>query len=182
MRILRTAVAVGIALFAFSVAAAQSGGITVAVTDGEGSPLPGAIVTISHETGSVKTTSEMTDKRGVVVYPVLRAGGGYIIEVSFPGGGFATVRQDNVRVQLSQTTTLPVTLTDEIMERVKVTAQQPTIDLDKSESSTRFSDAFIADLPVPGRFYQNVLTMAPGVQDAEVFSPFFVTPARRTPR
>ena len=41
-------------------------------------PLPGAIVTISHEAGFVKTTAVQTDVRGEAVFPVLRAGRGYI--------------------------------------------------------------------------------------------------------
>jgi len=39
--------------------------------------------------------------------------------------------------------------------------------LDKSESETRFSDDFITDLPVPGRYYEDSLTLAPGVQDPD---------------
>jgi Ca-activated chloride channel family protein len=34
-------------------------------------------------------------------------------------------------------------------------------------AQSRFSDEFIADLPVAGRSYQSVMTLAPGVQDAD---------------
>jgi hypothetical protein len=122
-------------------------------------------VTISNEMGYVKTTTELTDKRGEVLFPVLRPGAGYVIQVSFPG--FSPLRLDNQRVRLSQTTSLPVQMMEQITEQVKVVATGDVVDLDKSEQSTRFSDDFISDLPVPGRFYQNVLTMAPGVQDAD---------------
>ena len=77
------------------------------------------------------------------------------------------MRYDDVRVKISKTETLAVNLAEEFQERIRVSAQADVIDLDKSQTSTRFSDDFISDLPVPGRFYQNVLTMAPGVQDAD---------------
>ena len=50
---IRTALAIAIAALAVTAAAAQSGGIKVVVTDNEGMALPGATVTISHETGFV---------------------------------------------------------------------------------------------------------------------------------
>ena len=48
---------------------AQVGGFTVVVTDEEGDPLPAATVTISHETGFIKTTAESTDAQGTVRFP-----------------------------------------------------------------------------------------------------------------
>ena len=83
MRFLRWALVACAVLLVATVASAQTGGITVAVTDENGDPLPGSIVTISHETGSVKTTSERANRQGIVEFPVLRPGAGYSIEVSF---------------------------------------------------------------------------------------------------
>ncbi len=148
-----------------SAAAAQTGGISVVVTDAAGRPLPGAAVTISHETGFVKTTTELTDVDGVVAFPVLRPGSGYVIEVAV--SGHATVRRDGLRVRVDDNQVLPVQLIGEFQERVKVTARAEVLDVTTARQSTRFSEDFISDLPVPGRFYQNVLTLAPGVQDAD---------------
>jgi hypothetical protein len=165
MRFVRTAVAACVILLAATAAAAQTGGIKVTVTDQEGLPLPGATVTIANELGYVKTTAQMTDRDGVANFPVLRPGGSYSIQISFPG--FSPQRHDDLRVQLSRTTPVRVQLFEEFQEKVTVIAESDMVDLDKNEQSTRFSDEFISDLPVPGRFYQNVLTMAPGVQDAD---------------
>jgi outer membrane receptor protein involved in Fe transport len=53
-------------------------------------------------------------------------------------------------------------------ERVLVIGDRgAAVDLDQNQTSTNFSSDFIADLPVAGRFYQNVLALAPGVQDAD---------------
>jgi hypothetical protein len=164
---MRWALAASVVALTVGVASAQTGGITVVVTDDQGNPLPGATVTISHELGYVKTTAELTSKKGTVEFPVLRPGAGYVIEVSFSGGGLSAQRLDEIRVTIGETLTVPVQLMAEFQEEIKVTAQRDLIELEKSETSTKFSDDFIADLPVPGRFYQNVLTMAPGVQDAD---------------
>ena len=154
-----------VAALAMTTAAAQTGGIDVVVTDAEGAPLPGATVTISHDTGFVKTMAELTNRRGIVRFPVLRAGKGYSIQVSFPG--FNAIRQTDLRVRINTTLVVSTQMIDGFGERVRVAAEREIIDLDKTEKSTKFSESFIADLPVPGRFYQNVLTMAPGVQDAD---------------
>ena len=165
MSITRTILAGCFVLLAVSTAVAQTGGITVAVLDEDGQPLPGATVTISNELGYVKTTSSLTDKRGIVEFPVLRPGDGYAIQVAFPG--YSPLRREELHVRLSQK--LPVTLQmfEEYQEVVRVKATTPTIEIDKASSSTRFTDDFISDLPVPGSFNTSVMEMAPEVQDAD---------------
>jgi outer membrane receptor protein involved in Fe transport len=149
---------------AATAALAQVGGLRVVVTDAAGAPLAGATVTISHETGYIKTTAERTNEQGLVRFPVLRPGSGYRIQVTFPG--LSPLRYDDLRVRLNEQQTLPVQMIEELREQVRVTAESGVVDLDKTETSTKFSDEFISDLPVLDRFYQNVLVMAPGVQDA----------------
>jgi hypothetical protein len=154
------------ALFAIAgTAAAQTGGIDVAVVDATGAPLPGAVVTITNDIGYVKPTAVVSDKAGRALFPVLRPGIGYAVQVRFPG--YSPIRHADLRVRLNFTLPLVVTMIDEVHEQVKVIAEAETISLEKSESSTRFSDEFISDLPVSGRFYTNILTMAPGVLDAD---------------
>ena len=163
-RIVRAALAGWIVCAAGS-ALAQVGGLQVVVVDGEGAPLPGAIVTLSHATGYVKTTSEQTDARGSVRFPVLRPGTGYAIEVAFPG--FSPRRHGDLHVPINELQVVHVQMIAEVSEQVVVTAERSVVDLDKAEASTKFTDDFIGDLPVLDRFYQNVLTLAPGVQDAD---------------
>ncbi len=149
---------------AVTAASAQTGGMKIRVYDAkDNSPLPGAVVVLSHATGNVAPTTELSDVDGYVVFPVLRAGSGYIIEVSFPG--YAKVRLTERRVRLSGTETIPIGMTEAIQEKVEVVGDREIVDLERTETSSRFSDEFIQDLPVSGRFYQNVLTLAPGVSD-----------------
>lgn len=144
---------------------ARAGGIAVSVADEEGAPLAGATVTISHEAGFVKTTSVTTDAQGTAQFPVLRSGSGYSIRVEFPG--MSSIREAGLRVTSSGTTRVPIRLTEELQERVRITAARDVVDPDKTTTSTDFSGEFIENLPVPGRFYQNLLTLTPGVQDAD---------------
>ena len=164
MKWIRFALAIMVVGLAFTAASAQSGGMTVVVSDEVG-PLPGAIVTISHDTNFVKTTSVQTDARGEAVFPVLRPGKGYVIEVSM--NAFGTQRISDIHVRISDHQTIPVVLASEMVETVKVTATGEVVKLEDTQKTTRFSEEFVQDLPVPGRFYQNVLTLAPGVQDAD---------------
>lgn len=49
----------------------------------------------------------------------------------------------------------------------QVLATRAIDDLKRQESSEGIGDDFMADLPIAGRFYQNVLTLAPGVSDGD---------------
>jgi hypothetical protein len=146
-----------------AVRAQATGGLTVQVVDETGN-LPGATVTISNAERKIKTHTEISHTDGRVSFPVLPPGGGYRIEVSFPGYG--TVRLDDLRVKSNSHPTLTVKLLEQYVEHTQVSSRRDVVDIEKSSTSTKFSDDFIQDLPVPGRFYQNILTLAPGVQDA----------------
>ncbi len=151
-------------LLAIGTAQGQSGGLKVRVVSATG-PLPGAIVTLSSDRGWITETSRPTDRNGMVEFPILRAGSGYILEASLPS--YSSVRLSGIRVPIHRTTLEVIQLSPEMKETVRVVVDREVVDLEKVESSTRFSDDFIQDLPVPGRLYQNVLTLAPGVQDAD---------------
>jgi outer membrane receptor for ferrienterochelin and colicin len=145
---------------------AQTGSLEVTLLDaGTQQPLPGATVVLSNPLGLIAPTAEVSDTDGQVEFPVLRAGREYVLEVSMPG--FATQRHPEIRVRGSQPTKLVVQLAPEMEERVEVSAREDVVALDKTGGSTRFNDEFFENLPVLGRFYQNVLTLAPGVNDAD---------------
>ncbi len=141
----------------------STGGLTIRVLDENDEPLPGATVVLSSLQKKVATTAEVTNKKGQVRFPVLAAGSGYVIEVSFPGYG--TQKRD-LLVKIGEDSLVTVKLAEEFTEEVRVVAQAEVVELEKTKTSTKFSDDFIGDLPVAGRFYTNVLTLAPGVQDA----------------
>jgi len=164
MKLMRTVLFIAVAVFAISAVSAQTGGLIIKVVDSDG-PLPTARVTITNENGYVKESTVTTNKQGVAEFPVLRAGGGYVIEVSFPG--MATQRLSDLRIRLNERSPYTVQLQAEYTETLTIVGEGDTVELEKTQTSTKFSDDFIQDLPVAGRFYQNVLTLAPGVQDSD---------------
>lgn len=169
MRTMRAIIAACFVALIVAPALAQTGGIKVRVLDPSGDPLPGASVTISHPTDYVKPTAQQTNSKGTVAFPVLRATGtagiGYTIQISMPG--FSSMQFTDLKVRIGETVNLPVKVSASMEERIEVLGRSEVVDLEDTTQTTRFSDQFIQDLPVPGRFYQNVLTLAPGVQDAD---------------
>ncbi|HKQ96913.1 MAG TPA: TonB-dependent receptor, partial [Candidatus Polarisedimenticolia bacterium] len=54
-----------------------------------------------------------------------------------------------------------------LRETVQVRATPPIVALEETATRTRFSSEFIDNLPILGRNYQDVLTLAPGVTDVD---------------
>lgn len=153
------------ALAALPSFAQSTGGLRVRIVDEDKMGFPGVVVTLSNANGFVGTTNVVTDGQGIALFPVLRPDGTYVISAFVPG--YARVTLPNIRVKASETTEVPIALTPEelLTETVEVTVDRQVVELEDTTSTTRYSEEFIRDLPVQGRFYQNVLTLAPGVQD-----------------
>ena len=145
---------------------AQSGGMTVRVVDGSTrKPLVGAEVRIEQDAGYLAPTVERTGDDGRVRFPVLTAVGGYRLLVQ--AEGFRPRSIPALRVTAGRDTEITIALLKQLEERVSVTSERPLIDLQQKRGSEVFSDEFIADLPVLGRSYQNLLTLAPGINDTD---------------
>ncbi|MCP3981089.1 MAG: TonB-dependent receptor [bacterium] len=155
-----------LAFFVAGIVSARTGGIEILAIDAAtGEPLAGATVTLQNEFGFVAATAARTDVAGRVIFPVLRAGGGYRALVAMPG--FATQAVGDLRVSTDEREHLTVSMLPELSERVKVTGRRDIVELDQTAATTTLSDLFLENLPIPGRFYQNTLTLAPGVKDAD---------------
>ena len=166
MKFIRTFGALALCTLAATAASAQAtGGLKVRIVDNaDKSAVIGAAVTLSNANKLVATTTILSDANGVVLFPVLRAGAGYVVTVIMDG--YAGIRQE-ASVSIGNTKDLALALVPELSERVVVTGTKTSVDIDQNETATKFSSDFIADLPVAGRFYQNVLALAPGVQDPD---------------
>jgi len=57
-----------------------------------------------------------------------------------------------------------VALPEEFVERIAAVAKVDVVDPDAAMATTQFSADFVQELPVPGRFYQNVVSIAPGAE------------------
>ncbi len=167
MRILRNSLAgLTIALAVSSVCAQQAGGVVIKVLDAKDkTPLPGVQVTVTNDQKAIAPSTVITDARGEAHFPILPSRGVYAADVFSPD--YQRFQYPGIKVEINQTRTIVVQLLPEQEEVVKIVAERPVVELEKTSTSTKFSDEFLADLPVQGRFYQNMLTFAPGVQDAD---------------
>jgi hypothetical protein len=75
----------------------------------------------------------------------------------------------DVEISAARATNLKVIMqpAEELSERIEVRAQPQIIDLETTTTETRFSSEFVDALPILGRNYQDVLTLAPGVSDVD---------------
>jgi len=75
--------ALALATLAATAASAQAtGGLKIRVVDNsDKSAVIGAAVTLSNTNKFVATSTVMTDVNGVAVFPVLRSGQGYVVDV-----------------------------------------------------------------------------------------------------
>ncbi|HEX5044317.1 MAG TPA: carboxypeptidase regulatory-like domain-containing protein [Candidatus Polarisedimenticolaceae bacterium] len=153
-------------LLAAGAVSAQTGGLRIVVTDAStGTLLAGAKVVLSSATHQVATTAARTGARGVAEFPVLRAAGGYALTVQL--AGYTPFELQDLRVPAGSARVVPVGLVPELQEEVSVTAHREGIDLDETRTSVTFHSEFTETLPIYGRFYQSLLTLAPGVMDAD---------------
>jgi hypothetical protein len=154
-------------LFTSTAALAAPGKLKVTVFTQSGKTketIPGAQVALASKTGKIQPKAAITDIDGVSAFENLPPDE-YSVTISFPG--YSTVTKD-IKVGDGQAVELVITLLAEITEQVTVVGKEKTVELDKgAESSTSISAETFADLPVAGREYQQVLTLAPGVQDSD---------------
>ena len=135
------------------------------VTDRGGQPLPGATVTIRNDGFSIGERGTVTDATGSYRFLQLPPGTGYRVLVAM--AGHAPVEFSDIVLSTGQTYSLDAVLrpASEVQETVRVRARARLVDPEAVTTSSHFTSEFIAGLPVLGRDYQDILTLAPGVTD-----------------
>lgn len=151
-------------LGSFGLTRAQSGGLEIVVRNAaDGAPLAGAEVTLSHPEQFIATTKLFADEAGIAFFPVLRSGGGYVVEIQL--AEYAGRRIDELRVQSNAIKRVDVLLSTAVFESVSVNTARSIVDLTEVGNRTKFDDIFLENLPIPNRQYQQILTLSPGVKD-----------------
>ncbi|HET8945536.1 MAG TPA: carboxypeptidase regulatory-like domain-containing protein [Candidatus Polarisedimenticolia bacterium] len=148
-------------------AAADLGAVRGLVTDASGTPLAGVTVTLSLPDRASDHGGAVTDARGTFRLSGIPVASGYRLQCALTG--YSTVVMSDVQVSAGTATSLTVTLSPEgsLREQVKVRASPPVVSLTETTTQSRFSSEFIDALPILGRNYQDVLTLAPGVSDVD---------------
>ena len=146
--------------------AQNAAGLRGVVLDKDGSPVVSARVSITNTATGV-SQGAITDAKGEFRVAPLPPGRGYVIKVEFPG--LATVSIPDVEVTAGRMTSVPVTLRPdtEMREHVKVVGTSEVVNPEQTTTQTNFSAEFIDALPILGRNYQDVLSLAPGVSDTD---------------
>jgi hypothetical protein len=168
MSFLRRATALAAALLVIGgLALAQETGIIRGrMTDKNGEPLPGATITVRSETNpSVNNQGTVTNAKGEYRLATIPAGNDYEVTGAFPG--LSTQIQRPIDVDAGRATTVDFILTEELVEVIKVEAKGDIVDTEKTTASTEVSQEFLGGLPIQGRNYSEVLTLAPGVTDID---------------
>src|SRR5512142_791818 len=141
-------------------AQAGSGTLTGHVTDASGAALPGVTITATNDATGF-TRSDVTDADGT--YKILSLPPGtYTVLADL--SGFGSVTTKNVEVNVATDRTLNVALKPAAMkEQITVTAVAPLVETSPSVG-TVVSQRELENLPLNGRQFANLGSLAPGTQ------------------
>jgi outer membrane receptor protein involved in Fe transport len=136
-----------------------SGQLSGNVVDANGAVVSGATIKLtSLATAQQRETT--TNDSGDFAFTLLPAGD-YKLEIS--ASGFRTVVVEQVRINVTQTTTLPVRLdAATVSEMVTIKAEAPLVQQETSQVGRTIQEETIRQLPLPTRNFQQLLTLSPG--------------------
>jgi hypothetical protein len=141
-------------------AQAETATISGTATDSSGAALAGAKVDATN-TGTSIAQSTVTDAQGRYTIPQLQVGA-YSIQASL--SGFKTVVHGGVTLSIGATVVVDFSLpVGQVNQTVNVEGEASQVETETSEVSTLISPAQMRDLPLNGRNFEQLITLAPGV-------------------
>src|SRR5213076_2366718 len=155
----RTLIAVVLLLLPIS-AFAQEAVISGSIADATGGVLPGVVIRAVNQ-ASGNSFEAVTDGTGAFRIP-LRVG---VYEVSAELAGFTTVTRRGLELLVGQQVTMNLQMSPStIQESVTVTGEAPLIETTVSSMSANIDPRQMSQLPVNGRNWQDLLSIAPGAR------------------
>jgi hypothetical protein len=138
------------------------GDISGRVTDPSGAAVPTAAVTLTNTATNALRTAD-TSGDGLYTFTSVPPGV-YNIKVEHPG--FRTASSTNVEVQVQQSVRLDLTLqVGQVSETVEVSATAALLQSENATVGTVIENKNIVELPLNGREYLNLVTLAPNVSN-----------------
>ena len=163
--VLRRLLIVGAILALPVVVNAQEATISGTVTDSTGGVLPGVMVRAVHK-ASGNQFEVVTDERGAYRL-AMRVG---VYEVTAELQGFGTISR-SVELLVGQAAEVNLQLSlSVVQESVTVTAEAPLIDTTQSKLGGNVDPKQMQELPVNGRNWMDLVTLAPGARSNEASS------------
>ena len=163
MRLLRTTALLVLVLVASSplvLGQTATGEVNGTVTDPNGAVMTGATAKLINQATNIEVRTQ-PNQNGYFTFVNVKPGR-YLLRVE--AKGFKTAETSPFDVGVSQTVTQDVSLTlGEVSEAVQVTATTELVQRSSSELGTVISEKAVADLPLNGRNFTQLLTLTPGV-------------------
>ena len=150
-----------ITLCCLSSAFAQGGTGQVSgnIVDANGAVVPGATVKLTSGV-TAQEREAVTNDSGDFVFTLLPAG---VYKAEITASGFRTVIVDEVKINVTQTTTLPIRLdAATVSGMVTINAESPLVQQETSQVGRTIEEQTIRQLPLPTRNFQQLLTLSPG--------------------
>jgi hypothetical protein len=139
-----------------------TGTVAGTVKDAQGGVIPGATVTLISDTQGTRSTPVVTSGTGDFVFANVKADT-YTIEVVMPS--FKTLKQSGISVSPGQRVALP-TLVIEVggaSEVIDVKGEAPIVQASSGERSFAIDTDSVQNLPIAGRAFTALASLAPGV-------------------
>ncbi len=139
---------------------ASSASLSTAVTDTSGAVIPGATVTLRNSDTNQQQTS-VTSKAGNASFPFLKPGH-YVLTVSKEG--FSDVTVSAILLSVGDDKHLQLVLkVGTTSQSITVDGSGATINTTDGSVSTVIDQQFVANIPLNGRSFQDLISMTPGV-------------------
>jgi hypothetical protein len=138
------------------------GEITGRVTDPSGAGVPDSTITLTNtSTNAVRQAQSGSD--GIYSFPSLAPG---VYNVRTEHAGFKSAMSNNVEVQVQQSVRLDLTLeVGQTSESIEVSAAADLLQSENATVGTVVETKSITELPLNGREYLNLVTLAPNVSN-----------------
>ena len=147
-----------------AIAFAQEAVLSGTVTDASGAVLPGVAITAVHQATGNKFAA-VTDERGV--YRIAARAGVYRLTAELQG--FRAVTREGLELLVGQVMTVNLPMLEATAaETVTVTAESPLLNVATSSLGGNVDSRQVEELPVNGRNWMNLATLAPGSRTVAV--------------
>jgi outer membrane receptor protein involved in Fe transport len=144
-----------------------TGAIRGYVADDSGNFLPGASVTLSGQSLPEPGRTAITDLEGAFSFDGLAVG---VYSMKAMMIGYRPYEVVQIVVNPDETRTFNLVLAEGLTERVVVVAERTAVDTTNTSTHEVLDATYVNTLPLISRRYQQILTLFPGVSNAEGFT------------